>query len=65
MLKWKDKKQNTAEENKHSKSYLTTYVALDTDFIHTRGTMAVPKVMPPIYFHGNYNRDKDHNNTIW
>ena len=23
-----------------------------------------PKVMPPIYFHGNYNRYKEHNNTI-
>jgi len=25
---------------------------------------ATPKVMPPIYFHGNYNRYKEHNNTI-
>jgi hypothetical protein len=25
---------------------------------------AAPKVMPPIYFHGNYNRYKEHNNTI-
>ena len=23
-----------------------------------------PKVMYPIYFHGNYNRYKEHNNTI-
>jgi len=22
------------------------------------------KVMPPIYFHGDYNRYKEHNNTI-
>ena len=29
-----------------------------------KGTMAAPKVMPPIYFHGNYNRYKEHNNTI-
>jgi hypothetical protein len=27
-------------------------------------TRAAPKVMPPIYFHGNYNRYKEHNNTI-
>ena len=25
---------------------------------------AVPKVMPPAYFHGNYNRYKERNNTI-
>jgi len=24
-----------------------------------------PKVMPPIYYHGNYNRYKEHNNTNW
>jgi len=23
-----------------------------------------PKVMPPIYFHGNYNKYKEYNNTI-
>ena len=27
-------------------------------------TRAAPKVMPPIYFNGNYNRYKEHNNTI-
>ena len=27
-------------------------------------TKAVLKVMPPIYFHGNYNRYKEHNTTI-
>jgi hypothetical protein len=27
-------------------------------------TRAVPKLMPPIYFHGNYTRYKEHNNTI-
>ena len=27
-------------------------------------TRAAPKVMPPIYFHGNHNRYKEHNNTI-
>ena len=27
-------------------------------------TRAAPKVMPPIYFHGNYNRYKEHNNTV-
>ena len=27
-------------------------------------TRAAPKVMPPIYFHGNYNRYKEYNNTI-
>jgi len=28
-------------------------------------TRVVPKLMPPIYFHGNYTRYKEHNNTIW
>jgi hypothetical protein len=28
-------------------------------------TRAVPKVMPRIYFRGNYNKYKEHNNTIW
>ena len=23
------------------------------------------KVMPPIYFHGTYNRNKEYNNTVW
>ena len=27
-------------------------------------TRAASKVMPPIYFHGNYNRYKEHNNTV-
>ena len=27
-------------------------------------TRAAPKVMPPIYFHGNYNGYKEHNNTV-
>ena len=27
-------------------------------------TRVAPKVMPPIYFHGNYNRYKEHNKTI-
>ena len=27
-------------------------------------TRAAPKVMHPIYLHGNYNRYKEHNNTI-
>ena len=27
-------------------------------------TRVVPKLMPPIYFHGNYTRYKEHNNTI-
>ena len=25
---------------------------------------AAPKLMPTIYFHGNYNKYKEHNNTI-
>ena len=29
-----------------------------------QSTRAAPKVMPHIYFHGNYNRYKEHNNTI-
>ena len=27
-------------------------------------TRVAPKVMPLIYFHGNYNRYKEHNNTV-
>ena len=27
-------------------------------------TRAAPKVMPPIYFHGNYSRYKEHNNAL-
>jgi hypothetical protein len=30
-----------------------------------RYTRVAPKVIPPIYFHGNYNRYKEHNNTVW
>jgi len=26
---------------------------------------AAPKVMPPVYFHGKYNRYEEHNNNIW
>ena len=26
--------------------------------------MVAPKVMPPIYFHGNYSRYNEHNNII-
>ena len=35
-------------------------------FFHILGhsTRVVPKLMPPIYFHGNYTRYKEHNNTI-
>ena len=33
-------------------------------FIYGGYTRAAPKVMPPIYFHGNYNRYKENNNTI-
>jgi len=37
-----------------------------TCIAHTLCTQkrAAPKVMPPIYFHGNYNRYKEHNNTV-
>jgi len=27
--------------------------------------MVALKVMPPIYLHGNYNRYKEHDNSIW
>ena len=27
-------------------------------------TRAVPKLMPPIYFHGNHNRYQEHNNAV-
>ena len=30
----------------------------------TSSNSSVPKVIP-IYFHWNYNRNKEHNNTIW
>jgi len=32
--------------------------------VYNRHMSFAPKVMPPIYFHGNYNRYKEHN-TIW
>jgi len=28
-------------------------------------TLVAPKVVPPNYFHGDYNRYKGHNNTAW
>ena len=34
-------------------------------YMNKKHTRAAPKVMSPIYFHGNYNRYKEHNNTIW
>ena len=36
------------------------------DALHHAGprTRAAPKVMPPVYFQGNYNRYKEHNNTV-
>jgi len=36
--------------------------AVQITVIITHGV--VPKLMPPIYFHGNYTRYKEHNNTI-
>jgi hypothetical protein len=32
--------------------------------IHVQYVRIAPKAMPPIYFHGNYNRYKEFNNTI-
>jgi len=35
-------------------------------FVHNMCMLLVAlKVMPPYYFHGNYNRYKDHNSIIW
>jgi hypothetical protein len=31
---------------------------------HKNYTMVAPNVMPPIYFHENYNRYKEHNSAI-
>jgi len=31
---------------------------------HLTSTLAAPKVLLPIYFHGNCNRYKEHSNTI-
>ena len=36
----------------------------DNKELHSPNTRVVPKLMPPIYFHGNYTRYKEHNNTI-
>ena len=35
--------------------------AVQTQLYHTR---AAPKVMPPVYLHGNYTRYKEHNNSL-
>ena len=37
--------------------------AIDNNTLYDSITRAAPKVMPHIYFHGNYNRYKEHNNT--
>ena len=42
--------------------YIIMHISLILNQVyHTR---VVPKLMPPIYFHGNYTRYKEHNNTI-
>jgi len=38
-------------------------------FLHAKHvqfcTKVAPKVMPPVYFHGNYNSYEEHMNTVW
>ena len=53
----------TTEHNHPSTRHYITYTA-GKAFLK-KYTRAAPKVMPPIYFHGNSNRYKEHNNKIW
>ena len=43
---------------------MTVFNANVTKCMKCEYMRAAPKVKPPIYFHGNYNRYKEHNNTI-
>ena len=53
---------DVAEPNNYRTTALTNgTVKINVNTIDTR---VVPKLMPPIYFHGNYTRYKEHNNTI-
>jgi len=36
----------------------------DKHAVFTFPVYVAPKVMPPIYFHGDYNRYKEHKNTV-
>ena len=38
------------------------FECIDVPTITSTNTYIVPKVMPSIYFHGSYNRYKEHNN---
>ena len=42
----------------------TTCFAIYAKFFVTEGMQIAPKVMPPTYFLGNYNRYKEQYNTV-
>jgi hypothetical protein len=54
----------TAVGNRNNNTELLKHSFLESVTCKGDDTRAAPKVMPPIYFHGNYNRYKEHNNTI-
>jgi hypothetical protein len=50
--------------------HFETNIGKDTENFQTKSinlhydTRVAPKVTPHIYFHGNYNRYKEHNNSV-
>ena len=48
----------------HSVQFKQLHLKDKDCIIYWHDTRVTPKVMPSIYFHGNYNRYKEHNNTI-
>ena len=45
-------------------TFLIAWAAVsEEEFSLDADTLVTPKVMPPISFHGNYSRYKEHNNT--
>ena len=58
-------KHATPPDTTHFRRFIWTRYLRITKIETCVYTRAAPKVMPPIYFHGNYNRYKEHNNTIW
>jgi len=58
--------ENDLQTASHSNT-VTANTGIRTDTRATyrgQNTRAVPKLMPPIYFHGNYNRYQEHNNAV-
>ena len=58
---------NVARRKNHLQIFFLVEIsnnALELEARNLVCTRAAPKVMPPVYFHGNYNRYKAHNNTI-